>query len=844
MTAARISAKPVDGAAYSRRGVLRTTLAASVAAVAVVWLCAGMVAGHAGAPVAARSHTPSLFSLRAAVQGPLSAPLGADAPVYRVVSRAGTLRVVNPTQGLSAGFTGAGVSVEAGATRLGLSVRGLGYGGSLASLPAASPIAHGNRVVYARTGLSEWYANGPLGLEQGFTVARAPAHRAAGPLTIAMLLGGDARESLIGHGQLLLVGAGAGHVAALRYSGVRAVDARGHALKAWLALHGRRLLLQVDARGASYPVRIDPYFQQGEAFTAGEGAGFGAGVALSGDGSTAVVGDDTLVNHEAFIYARSGTAWNQQGEPLIGSGSGEHFGASVAMSSDGDTVLVGEPHTGAWVFVRSGETWTQQGPRLGSDGRSVALSSDGNTALVGAQVFVRSGEEWTEQQELVPNAEEPPGECCLEPAAFGGAVSLSADGSTALIGGRRTSGGAQAAWVFKRSGETWSQEGPLMYVPSGLEGGGGFGDSVALAPDGASALIGAPDGQRVFVFAPSGETWTKRASLGPGGGPGTLFGRGVAISGDGSTALIGGELGDVGQEEPVWFYTRSGEGWAQVGAARVGAGEISRSEFGSRVALSNDGGLALVGGPGAEHEAERGAVWTFVRESLTPPEIGRCTVSAKGAGEYASAACSALGGPSGHEWIPGAANGIGFTTKIAEGAALFETVHAGKVTCKGESGGGHYAGRNALSGATLAFTGCERLSQPCTSPGGASGEIATATLGGALGISQRKLTPKESKLGLDFSPSSEGTPFMQFTCGATPVVVRGSVILPVLANKMAVSQTVKFVATKGKQKPEGFVEAPKDVLEASFGGGAYEQIGLTLKVALTGEQSTEFNPAF
>ena len=51
----------------------------------------------------------------------------------------------------------------------------MGYGSSLSALGDAAPRAKANRVVYERAGLSEWYANGPLGLEQGFTIPRAPA---------------------------------------------------------------------------------------------------------------------------------------------------------------------------------------------------------------------------------------------------------------------------------------------------------------------------------------------------------------------------------------------------------------------------------------------------------------------------------------------------------------------------------------------------------------------------------------------------------------------------------------------------------------------------------------------
>ena len=112
--------------------------------------------------------------------------------------------------------------------------------------------------------------------------------------------------------------------------------------------------------------------------------------------------------------------FTQQGLKLVGTGGvgGSNQGSSVAISSDGNTAIWGGVYdssgTGAaWVFTRSGGVWTQQGPKLvgsgsvGSpvyQGKSVAISSDGNTAVVGGYgdngytgavwVFIRSGGVW------------------------------------------------------------------------------------------------------------------------------------------------------------------------------------------------------------------------------------------------------------------------------------------------------------------------------------------------------------------------------------------------------------------------------------------------------------------
>ncbi len=149
------------------------------------------------------------------------------------------------------------------------------------------------------------------------------------------------------------------------------------------------------------------------------------------------------------MFTRSGQTWTQQGGKLEGTGEvGKtiNFGARVALSADGDTALISGPsdddEAGAvWVFTRSGETWTQQGQKLtgrpveeSSFGESVALSENGNTALIGgyydgAELFTRSGETWTQHGEylastderLEPYRQRHVGRCPHGPARAGGA---------------------------------------------------------------------------------------------------------------------------------------------------------------------------------------------------------------------------------------------------------------------------------------------------------------------------------------------------------------------------------------------------------------------------------------
>ncbi len=68
--------------------------------------------------------------------------------------------------------------------------------------------------------------------------------------------------------------------------------------------------------------------------------GFGAGVALSADGKTALIGGDRETGSGAWVFTRSGETWTQQGGEITGGGQGKDFGAEVALSGDGNTALV------------------------------------------------------------------------------------------------------------------------------------------------------------------------------------------------------------------------------------------------------------------------------------------------------------------------------------------------------------------------------------------------------------------------------------------------------------------------------------------------------------------------
>ncbi len=299
-----------------------------------------------------------LRGLPLAARGPVSTVLGRENAAYQVGVAGGALHAANPAQRLSSSFASGGVSVSSGAATVTLGLRELGYGSSLNSVGAAAPRAHANRVVYSRPGLSEWYANGPLGLEQGFVIAKAPARHAPGPLTLVIGLAGNVRASLDGAGKgVAFTSAGK---TALRYTGLAASDARGRPLHASMRLDGSRLELLIDARNARYPLRVDPFVQQdshysqtGEKFTAESTGELGKSVAVSADGSTVIIGAPATSGKvgAAYVFEHSTEGfpaeWYMQ-QKLTGAGeaAGGRFGERVALSTDGNTALIGGPGDG------------------------------------------------------------------------------------------------------------------------------------------------------------------------------------------------------------------------------------------------------------------------------------------------------------------------------------------------------------------------------------------------------------------------------------------------------------------------------------------------------------------
>ncbi len=602
-------------------------------AVLCVLLAAGLaqlesLAGRSSAVAPGRALSAGELSrLPLAAQAAVSDALGAELPAYRIAEAGGgSLAARNPAQGLEATFGPSGVTLgSSGGSSVTMRLSSIGYGSALTPVGSAAAKLKGSRVSYAHPGVTEWYANGPLGIDQGFTLARPPAHLdgAGGELTLAVGVAGADGLTLGDGGRSVRIDRSG--ALALTYGGLFARDARGHVLGTSLGVEGGRLIMRVEDRGASYPLEIDPMVAQ----------------------------DEALLPEGRRLEQEGGQIPEAMDEPPAGS----RLGYSVAVSSNGATAIVGAPDYGhftgaAWVFTRSSEgTWTEQAtlttPEEAEEGgtceegdedicafgRSVALSGDGNTALVGgprqahdrgaAWFFVRKpasggGEaEWSLQTTL--HTPEPDAE-----GRFGRGVALSADGRTAAIGATAIFDGHGAAWVYVRSGgegeeQTWSEQGSSMTGGEQV-GEAHFGVNMALSSDGSTLIVGGPAdaGYRgaAWVFTRSASnSWSQVGGKLTGGEEvgDAHFGYSVALAQDGSTALVGGPFDDedIGA---AWGFVpaEGGGGWVQEGPKLTdGEGPVERASegrlFGYSVALDGDGDLALVGAP--RDGGGTGAAW-------------------------------------------------------------------------------------------------------------------------------------------------------------------------------------------------------------------------------------------
>ncbi len=374
---------------------------------------------------------------------------------------------------------------------------------------------------------------------------------------------------------------------------------------------------------------------------------FGHSVSISGD--YAIVGalyDDVGSNNNqgsAYVFHRSGTTWTQYAKITASDGApSDYFGGSVSIS--GDYVIIGAANDdigsnsnqgSAYIFHRSGTTWTQQVKISADDGDALdffshSVSISGDYAVAGANgdddngsssgsayIFHRSGSTWTQQAKITADDG-------LDGDSFGHSVSISGDYT--IIGAYKDevggNSGQGSAYVFHRSGTTWTQQAHIT-ADDGA-GGDSFGYSVSISGD--YAIIGAQSDEvggnssqgSAYVFHRSGTSWSQQAKItADDGSASDNFGNCVSISGD--YLIVGAVADDVGSNNnqgSAYIFHRSGTTWTQQTHITADGGAASNN-FGTSVSISGDYAIIGVQSDEVGGNVAQGSAYIYYKSGTT-----------------------------------------------------------------------------------------------------------------------------------------------------------------------------------------------------------------------------------
>ncbi|MBK8039496.1 MAG: choice-of-anchor D domain-containing protein [Verrucomicrobiaceae bacterium] len=535
----------------------------------------------------------------------------------------------------------------------GLELQSYGFGDKQQAIRGIPTVkAEGQRLSYQwDANVQEWFVNDQKGLEHGFTIAERPVSASAGlpfseshSLSFTLATRGNLKPIISADSQGVLYQDPTG-ATVLNYTGLKVWDADGKILPSHFEAEGKRQVrLVVEDAGAQYPLSIDPVAQQAylKASNTGGSDRFGWSVALSGN--TVVVGayDEGSSSGAAYIFTRVGTTWAQQAYlKASNTGASDRFGASVAVS--GDTVVVG--------------AWSEGSNATGVNGDQVDNSA---SAAGAAYIFTRVGTTWEQQAYLKASNTNANDRFGHSVAVSGETVVVGAYGedsnATGVNGNQadNSASSAGAAYVFTRSGTTWTQQAYLKASNTGAND--QFGQSVAASGDtvvvgangeasnaagvnGNQADNSASNAGSVYVFTRSGTAWTQQAYL-KASNTGTNDGFGWSVAVSQNTVVVGaygddsnatgingvGANNSASNAGAAYVFTRTGTTWTQqayLKASNTDANDL----FGWSVAVSGD--TVLVGASEEDSNAtgvngnqanttnEAGAAYVFTRSGST-----------------------------------------------------------------------------------------------------------------------------------------------------------------------------------------------------------------------------------
>lgn len=339
----------------------------------------------------------------------------------------------------------------------------------------------------------------------------------------------------------------------------------------------------------------------------------GHAMALNADGTRIVVGAYGSTNGTTRVYERSGANWTQLGADIIGEGSDDRAGTSVAINAAGTRIAIGAylnddgggsaGHVRVYDFIAG--TWTQVGADLNGGasgwgfGWTVALSASGSRlAASGAGVGSTTGH--VKVYDLIGSAWTQVGATLTAGNEFGDAMDISSDGTTIAVGSSSAAGSSRAgtAQVFRLVGSVWTQLGNVL---QGEQISDVFGSGLSLSATGTRIAVAAPSDRegdvsgggspagKVRVFELIGATWTQIGGdvLGSVGLNGENLGETIVLSDDGTRFAATGASQSIAK-----VYTLTSGAWVQTGPTITSFGTAGRSEG---LALSADGRAVGVG---------------------------------------------------------------------------------------------------------------------------------------------------------------------------------------------------------------------------------------------------------
>jgi trimeric autotransporter adhesin len=584
-------ARPSGPAVARQRGSWRAAAAAALVLACLAGAGLALLSTHGtGAPSSAMRAGWS--ALPAGARGAVSRGLGAEQQSYWAHSAAdGTIALPNPAQRLSASVSGSRLSVS-GAHGLNFDLSGLGVGRNATVLPrslSAARIAR-NRVTRSAGGIQEWFANGPLGIEQGFTLTRRPA--GSGPLRILQKVSGNVTGRVDRGG---LSASFSSHGGSLSYAGLSVTDARGHQVPASLRLlAGRRLVIQIDDAHAVYPLRVDPVVSQTAELTAADSAdGDELGYSVAIFGTTIVAGAPyRTVNSNSdqgavYVYTMPAGGWATSSTPTAeltasDGATNDELGTSVGIS--GTTIVAGAPGTNsstgtAYVYTMPTNGWASTstpaaeltasdgaadddfGRGVGISGTTIIASAIGHNVFGTVYVYQMGGNAWASSS--TPTAEID-GNSTISEIDFG--LSTAISGSTIVVGLQNGAGLAGEVQEFTEPGDgTWASTSIPTATLTAADGASGDKLGLYVAVSGSTIVASAPyhsvngdAGQgAVYVYTEPSTGWqttsTPTAELTDSiSAVNNHLGEPVAISG---TTILGSA------EEAVYEWTMPSGGW-------------------------------------------------------------------------------------------------------------------------------------------------------------------------------------------------------------------------------------------------------------------------------------------